>query len=137
MISTGIDIIDCIITNPLQAMVLGVSAYMCYWIYGLYKQGDFNPQYIPSDVWSYLTRLVNNKDNSMCGLVVENIDETMRIILATPGMHNWEQRDMISKQTGMSGDETNQIIRSFVNAKLLTWDDQYSLVAVKKELKHE
>ncbi len=131
MIETGYPVIDAIINNPIESLILFGLGYFFYKWFGsrrsrMYRKHELYGLLINSK--HFIRRLFNGRYESFCGINVERLDEVLSLITKLDGIHNWNQRDFIKAKTEMSQSEVSQLINALVNLKIITWNDDHSLV---------
>jgi len=134
MIETGLELLDAIIHNPMEAVFLFIAGYIFYKYFGSGRSRMYRKHELRSlilDTKFFLRRLFNGRYESFCRINGERLDEVLTLIINLEGIHNWNQRDFIKAKTKMSQSEISQIINALVNLKIINWNDEHSLVLVK------
>ncbi len=131
MIETGSEIIDAVISNPMEAMFIVFAIFFGY-KYAPKSQRELR-HFSHKVGWQigrffhFLEKCVDNRWYSFSGLNVEMLDRTLEIIKYNKD-HNWTQREIIRNKTGMSEIEVAQIIHALVNQGKIDWNSDHELV---------
>lgn len=95
MTETGLQIIDAIINNPMEAIILGLGGYIIYKFYfsceARHRRRYFF-RHLGTDIDFHLSMAYYNlfkKSNSFAGLKPHRIDEALKLIRTCSNMSTW------------------------------------------------
>ena len=123
MIETGINILDAIINNPMEAIILTAMVVFAYKFFDREKRHDLWSDWRSFwmiDVRFALPCLVHNKFNSYCRLKVEYIEPASKILKELK--EDQDASGVLRKTLGLHHPSAMQLIRAMENLGLLSYE---------------
>ena len=123
MIETGINILDAILANPMEAIILTAMIVFAYKFFDRETRHDIWRDWHHFwiiDVRFALPCLVHNKFNSYCRLKVEYIEPASNILKELK--EDEDASDVLRKTLGLNHPSVMQLIRAMENLELLSYN---------------